>query len=201
MQKILLLYPDLFKSYTKFDRKLSKILSKTKDFKFICKDDPNNFIDKYIKEYSLSSSFDTYDKLEELDVTHAIVFDDGEEFKEEVLFLKKKEIKIRIIKILITRVINIRKDVEYSNLESNSKYEYIGRGSYWGNPHSMYEAGEDRDEVIRLFKYDFDNDNFPRKRKSEVHHLAAKRLGCFCKPLYCHGDILADYLNSFDDEK
>ena len=65
----------------------------------------------------------------------------------------------------------------------------------------MYEAGEDRDEVIRLFKYDFDNDNFPRKKKSEVHHLAGKRLGCFCKPLYCHGDILADYLNSFDDEK
>ncbi|MFA0332436.1 DUF4326 domain-containing protein [Vibrio cyclitrophicus] len=28
-----------------------------------------------------------------------------------------------------------------------------------------------------------------------------KRLECFCKPEACHGDVLADYLNSWDDGK
>ncbi|MCG6418638.1 DUF4326 domain-containing protein [Vibrio fluvialis] len=28
-----------------------------------------------------------------------------------------------------------------------------------------------------------------------------KRLGCFCKPDDCHGDIIAEFLNSYDDGK
>ena len=46
---------------------------------------------------------------------------------------------------------------------------------------------------------DFDYDKFPNKSKNEVFKLAGKRLGCFCKPELCHGDVLADYLNSWDD--
>ena len=65
----------------------------------------------------------------------------------------------------------------------------------------MYEDGSDREEVIRKYRYDFENDLFPKKSKSEVIRLAGKRLGCFCKPKACHGDILADYLNSLDDGK
>ncbi|MEP0357399.1 DUF4326 domain-containing protein [Paraglaciecola sp.] len=37
--------------------------------------------------------------------------------------------------------------------------------------------------------------------KAEVYKLAGKRLGCFCKPSACHGDVLADFLNSWDDGK
>ena len=40
-----------------------------------------------------------------------------------------------------------------------------------------------------------------QKEKSEVYKLSGKRLGCFCKPMECHGDVLADYLNSWDDGK
>ena len=65
----------------------------------------------------------------------------------------------------------------------------------------MYEEGDDREEVIRKFKYDFDYEKFPNKEKSEVYKLAGKRLGCFCKPHACHGDVLADFLNSWDDGK
>ena len=65
----------------------------------------------------------------------------------------------------------------------------------------MHEEGDDREEVIRKYKYDFDFEKFPNKEKSEVHKLTGKRLGCFCKPQACHGDILADYLNSWDDGK
>ncbi|CCE21995.1 DUF4326 domain-containing protein [Methylotuvimicrobium alcaliphilum] len=132
-------------------------------------------------------------------VTHAVIFDDGEEFVEELADLKLRGVVVRRIKIKITRVINIKKDTEYKGLTSNEKYEYIGRGSYWGNPYSMYEDGDDRDEVIRKFKYDFDFEKFPNKDKSEAYKLAGKRLGCYCKPEACHGDVLADFLNSWDD--
>ncbi len=64
----------------------------------------------------------------------------------------------------------------------------------------MFEDG-DRDEVIRKFKYDFDYDKFLNIDKSKVYSLAGKRLGCFCKPQACHGDVLADFLNSWDDGK
>lgn len=70
-----------------------------------------------------------------------------------------------------------------------------------GNPHTMYGTGDDREEVIRKYKYDFDFEKFPNKEKSEVYKLAGKRLGCFCKPQACHGDVLADFLNAWDDEK
>ena len=63
----------------------------------------------------------------------------------------------------------------------------------------MFDNGDSREVVIQKFKYDFDNDKFVRKDKKEVYKLAGKRLGCFCKPEACHGDILADFLNSWDD--
>ena len=201
MNKVLILYPKVFNCYTKFERKLSRVLSNMKDFSLVFEKDPNNFIDKYFNDHSLSNEIITTDNWEQSNITHAVVFDDDEEFVDEVLILKEKEVKIRQIKILITRVINIRTDTQYKNSKSNSKYEYIGRGSYWCNPHAMYEDGRDREEVIHLFKYAFDHDQFPNKDVSEVYKLAGKRLGCFCKPLACHGDVLADYLNSLDDKK
>ena len=44
-----------------------------------------------------------------------------------------------------------------------------------------------------------DYQSFPKKNKKEAYKLAGKRLGCFCKPQSCHGDVLADFLNSLDD--
>ena len=133
------------------------------------------------------------------EISHVIIFDDDEVFPKEISFFRSKNIPSRIVKIAITRVINIKKDTQYD--KDTSEYEYIGRGSYWGNPHSMYENGDTRDEVIRKFQYDFDRDMFINKKKNEVHKLTGKRLGCFCKPEKCHGDILADFLNTYDDGK
>jgi hypothetical protein len=134
-------------------------------------------------------------------ITHAIVFADDEVFKSEVEKINQLSIPLRRINIAITRVVNIKKDLQFAGLKSNAKYEYIGRGSYWGNPYSMFAEGESREEVIRFYKYDFDNEKFAKKEKSEVFKLAGKRLGCFCKPDACHGDILADFLNNWDDGK
>jgi hypothetical protein len=196
---LLILYPSSFLSFRKFERKLVNILSK-KSPRIICFfSDPNDFIEKYLKSHLPNISKECRAEFGFDRITHAIIFDDGEEFIEETADLKRREILVRRIKIKITRVINIKRDTRYKGLTSTGSHEYIGRGSYWGNPYSMHENGDDRKEVIKKFKYDFDFEKFPNKDKSEVYKLAGKRLGCFCKPEACHGDVLAEFLNSWDD--
>jgi len=134
-----------------------------------------------------------------INVTHAIIFGDDEVFISEKKYLFKKKIPLRFMPIAITRVINLKTNPEYTI--NTTKYEYIGRGSYWGNPYSLYDNAGDREDVINNYAYDFQFEYFPNKKKSEVFKLKGKRLGCFCKPKACHGDVLADFLNSFDDGK
>lgn len=65
---------------------------------------------------------------------------------------------------------------------------YIGRGSIWGNPFVIGRDG-DRAEVIRKHAAYLKNNPDLMSRISE---LSGKRLGCFCAPLACHGDTLAE---------
>lgn len=201
MNRVIVFYPKLFNCYQKFHRKVEKILSSSDSVELLYTSDENGFIERISEEIPNIKSARLVEDWSVSDVTHAIIFDDGEEFPKEVNLLKKDCVPLRLINIAITRVINIKREPKYKGLKSTSEYEYIGRGSYWGNPYSMYEDGEDREEVIRKFKYDFDFEKFPNKDKNEVYKLAGKRLGCFCKPESCHGDVLADFLNSWDDGK
>jgi len=74
----------------------------------------------------------------------------------------------------------------------NIKFEefdvYCGRPSMYGNP---YFIGKDctRAEAILKYKIKVLHDPFLLK---EIHKLKGKRLGCFCKPLACHCDILVE---------
>jgi len=64
---------------------------------------------------------------------------------------------------------------------------YIGRPSIWGNPFFIGRDGK-RDEVIRKYE------EWIKKQPNllaKIPSLQGKRLGCFCAPLACHGDILA----------
>lgn len=201
MNKILILYPELFICYEKFSRKVEKIIGNLRDVTLVYSSDPNGYIDRLSKESRCVVGTSECTDWSSNNVTHAIAFDDGEEFLDEVKSLKSLSIPVRRIKIAITRVVNIKTETRFQSKKSTPDYQYIGRGSYWGNPYSMHEYGNDRDEVIRRFKYDFDYEKFPNKEKSEVYQLAGKRLGCFCKPQACHGDVLADFLNSWDDGK
>jgi hypothetical protein len=197
---ILILYPKEFNSYSKFSRKITRITQKLDIFNIYYYNDFNNFISKFIEDSNISIKSYKTNNLKE--ISHAIIFDDGEEFTKEQYYCKNNNIPIRLINILITRVINIKNDLSFD--KNNPKYEYIGRGSYWGNPYSLLDNNFDditRENVINQFKYDFENDAFINKKKSEVFKLAGKRLACFCKPEACHGDILADFLNSLDDGK
>jgi hypothetical protein len=63
---------------------------------------------------------------------------------------------------------------------------YIGRGSIWGNPFRVGVDG-DRDQVIARYEA------YIRERPdllARLGELEGKRLGCFCKPKRCHGDVL-----------
>jgi len=201
MDRVIILYPEAFNCYSKFHRKISKIIQNMDNYLVIYPDDYNGFIINFFKENHPNIDVIQNYNWKNEEVTHGIVFDDGEEFIEETTFLKSLGIPLRVIRILITRVINVKKEVEFKTKKSTPFYEYIGRGSYWGNPYSMYDSTDDRDEVIRKYRYDFEFEKFANKKKSEVYKLMGKRLGCFCKPEACHGDILADYLNSLDDGK
>jgi hypothetical protein len=96
------------------------------------------------------------------------------------------------------------------NLRVSYYEEYIGRagdrssraektGSPFGNPFPLNDAS-DRGHVISLYKNYFDE----RVRsdatfREAVFKLKAKRLGCFCAPKSCHGDIIVYFLEG-DDE-
>ena len=68
---------------------------------------------------------------------------------------------------------------------------YIGRGSPWGNPYVIGKDGN-REEVIAKFKEYAIVKGIDIRAKRE---LKGKILGCFCSPLPCHGDILAEWAN------
>ena len=199
MNNILILYAKEFNSKSKFERKISQITKNIDDYSISCIKDYNDFIKVYFNEKKTKVPIQKIEDNDFKNITHVIIFDDGEEFVKERIFFESKNIPLRYISIPITRVINIKTNTKYE--KNNLEYEYIGRGSYWGNPYSMFESGESREEVIRKFAYDFDNDMFINKKKDEVYKLKGKRLGCFCKPSLCHGDILANFLNSQDDGK
>lgn len=65
---------------------------------------------------------------------------------------------------------------------------YIGRPSKWGNPFVLGKDG-DRQEVISKY-YDWITKQ-PNLMSAIHAELKGKRLGCWCSPLPCHGDVLA----------
>jgi hypothetical protein len=93
-----------------------------------------------------------------------------------------------------TRVVNLRREAYdvYIGLAGR------GQDGTFGNP---FWTGNDevRDEVIEKFKIHFlervkSDPDFHRK----VQELKGKRLGCFCKPKRCHGDVIVDYLEGIE---
>ncbi len=121
-----------------------------------------------------------------------------------------KNQKIENDPIKMTKVVNI----------NHSSYdEYIGRGTEYrthmnsrgiqpgekgwlGNPHpigwcDICQTYHSREECIQAFKKDFyrkiNNDSVFQKA---VLQLRGKRLGCYCKPKACHGDVIKAWIES-----
>jgi hypothetical protein len=65
---------------------------------------------------------------------------------------------------------------------------YIGRPSKWGNPFVVGVDGE-RGECIELYReWILTQPDL----LADVSELKGKKLGCWCKPRPCHGDVLAE---------
>lgn len=83
-----------------------------------------------------------------------------------------------------------------------SSYDvYIGRGSIWGNQFKVGQHGT-REQVIKAYRDwllgldHLDLDQHRRKRiLQRLSELKGKILGCWCKPLACHGDVLIELIN------
>jgi hypothetical protein len=77
------------------------------------------------------------------------------------------------------------------NKKSKKFDVFIGRPSKWGNPYKIGVDGT-REQVIEKYrKYLLDNNSL----MNSLPELVGKRLGCFCKPLACHGDVLVQMIN------
>lgn len=68
---------------------------------------------------------------------------------------------------------------------------YIGRPSKWGN---CFLIGPDGDRVEVIAKYRKWILGQP-KLLAELQELRGMRLGCWCAPALCHGDVLAELAN------
>lgn len=72
---------------------------------------------------------------------------------------------------------------------------YIGRPSPWGNPFSHLAASAARFRVATREASITEYERWLRARPDLVERarteLRGRVLGCWCKPLACHGDVLA----------
>lgn len=76
----------------------------------------------------------------------------------------------------------------------NLRYDYydvyIGRPSKWENPFRIGVDGNRKEVLRKYYNYFLKETNL----FDDLEELSGKRLGCFCKPLDCHGDILRNQL-------
>lgn len=88
----------------------------------------------------------------------------------------------------MTYVVNIRDTPDFGTQENDL---YIGRAtrrfkkSKWHNPYKVGVDGTQEECIQKYWDY-LIKIGLPRN----VRELREKRLGCWCKPLACHGDVL-----------
>lgn len=76
----------------------------------------------------------------------------------------------------------------------------IDRTTFWGNPFKIgrnFSTGQNmsREDVIAAFENWLFNSTAGKMRLARIKELKGKRLGCWCKPLACHGDVYARIIN------
>jgi hypothetical protein len=71
---------------------------------------------------------------------------------------------------------------------------YCGRPSDFGNPFEIGKDGTRKDVIEKFRKYLYSNPELLKR----VPELKGKVLGCWCAPLACHCDILAELANPIE---
>jgi hypothetical protein len=83
---------------------------------------------------------------------------------------------------------------------------YIGRrgrgqDGYFGNPFRIGHGISREDAVNGFQKHFAERIEKDTGFKRRILALKGKRLGCFCKPKACHGDVIADWLNKMEQKE
>lgn len=87
-----------------------------------------------------------------------------------------------------TKVVNVKKepcDV------------YIGRGSRWGNPFRMLTEPDRESVVVKYRQYLYNQIQSGEVTIEELMSLSGKRLGCYCAPKACHGDVIVSAIEYY----
>lgn len=95
------------------------------------------------------------------------------------------------------------------NLTTDKYDVYIGRKNWykglpatiWANPFSLHD--HTRDEALMLYEQ-YLKDVYrraPGAIDNALDQLRGKRLGCWCKPEACHGDLVARLADMTDDQR
>lgn len=89
------------------------------------------------------------------------------------------------------------------------KYDvYIGRPTKWGNPYTHIQDGktlakyvvEDRNAAVNAYR-DYITNGDGKHLLDDLHELkGGKILGCWCKPQACHGDVLLELLEEYQNK-
>ena len=77
---------------------------------------------------------------------------------------------------------------------------YIGRSKildvgYFGNPYHIGPDGTREEVIAKYLEYFIERNKNDEEFHRKILNLKGKRLGCFCKPDACHGDIIVRYLD------
>jgi hypothetical protein len=186
-----------FNNKAMFESKTKKILSHLHEYEVVAVEESDGLVNKLfgsqvIETVPYNSKASVINRVIN-ESEYIIIFWDGadiDEFVYRSLLFKKK---IRIVAVETTKVANKDKSEPFD--------VYIGRGTPWGNPFPISDKGMNREQVIQKYEQYFKKtflDNEEKRR--ELMSLKGKVLGCHCKPLACHGDVIARYLNSLDEE-
>jgi hypothetical protein len=89
------------------------------------------------------------------------------------------------------------------NLKTTPYDTYIGRGSKWGNPFSSksntkakFKTKSRKESIQKYREWILSNSEL----LNSIRELKGKRLGCYCKPKSCHGDVLVELFQLKNNE-
>ncbi len=97
------------------------------------------------------------------------------------------------------KTITVKSQIRVVHCRREEYDVYIGRPSKWGNPFSHIDDRKtlakhlvkNRQEAVEAYRNWILNGEGKHLLK-DLHELTGKTLGCWCKPLACHGDVLKE---------
>lgn len=108
-----------------------------------------------------------------------------------------------IINVNVETIENLLVECRVVNKNKEGYDVYIGRGSKWGNPYTHisnkktkaeFIVGSRKESIEKFKEYLLNNEEL----MSALPELKGKRLGCYCKPKSCHGDVIVELVNNLD---